>query len=105
MPPEDAPPPIRQDEVESIARLAHLELPKDQIHRMTADLAGILAYIKQLEELDVTGIEPTAYVELERPKLRPDEPHESFSQEIALREAPRVSMEGFAVPGFVEDDG
>lgn len=104
MPADESTPVIREDEVESIARLANLELPKQEIQRLTGDLARILAYVKQLEELDVSGVEPTSAVALERPALRPDVPHESLPHELALREAPRTSMDGFAVPGFVEED-
>ncbi|MDC3961827.1 Asp-tRNA(Asn)/Glu-tRNA(Gln) amidotransferase subunit GatC [Polyangium jinanense] len=96
--------PIAEDEVRSLARLANLDLPDAEIRRLTGDLGRILAYVQQLEELDVTGIEPTAHVELGRAPLRADEPHESLPHEVALREAPRTSMDGFAVPGFVEED-
>jgi aspartyl-tRNA(Asn)/glutamyl-tRNA(Gln) amidotransferase subunit C len=95
--------PIDEAEVRSIARLAHLDLPDDEIQRLTTDLASILAYVQQLEELDVSGVAPTASVLLERLPLRPDAPHESLSHELALREAPRVTEDGFEVPAFVDE--
>ncbi len=100
----EGPAPLAEAEVRSLARLANLDLPDAEIHRLTGDLGRILAYVRQLEELDVTGIEPTAHVELEKTPLRADEPHASLPHEIALREAPRTSMDGFAVPGFVDED-
>ncbi len=48
-------------------------------------------------------MEPTAHVQLERLTLRPDETESSLAREVALREAPRVAMDGFAVPAFVDE--
>ena len=35
--------------------------------------------------------------------LRADEPETSLPREVALREAPRVAMEGVGVPAFVDE--
>lgn len=94
---------INETRVRSLVRLARLELPDTEIQTLTGDLEKILAHVQQLEELDVTGIEPTAHVSFDAPTLRPDTPHNSFPVEVALREAPRVSMDGFAVPAFVDE--
>lgn len=102
MTPPDAPP-ITAAEVERIARLAHLTLSPEETARMTVELGAILAYVQQLEAVDVEGVEPTAHVQLDRLPLRPDTPQPSLPHELALREAPRVSQEGFAVPAFVDE--
>jgi aspartyl-tRNA(Asn)/glutamyl-tRNA(Gln) amidotransferase subunit C len=94
---------IQADEVKKLARLAHLELGEDEAARMTRELGGILAYVRQLEEVDVSNVPPTAHVRLERLPLRPDEPRPSLPAELALREAPSVMQDGFAVPAFVEE--
>jgi aspartyl-tRNA(Asn)/glutamyl-tRNA(Gln) amidotransferase subunit C len=99
----DTPPAITPDEVRRIAGLAHLEVSAEDIERLTRELGGILAYVKQLEEVDTSGVPPTAHVLLDRLPLRGDEPEQSLSREAALREAPRVAMEGFAVPAFVDE--
>ena len=101
----DAPrtPPITLEEAKKIARLAHLALPDDELSRLTRDLDRILGYVRQLEEIDLAGVEPTAHVQLERLALREDEPASSLPRELALREAPRVAMDGFAVPAFVDE--
>jgi aspartyl-tRNA(Asn)/glutamyl-tRNA(Gln) amidotransferase subunit C len=100
-PPES--PLITAAEVRRIAGLAHLDLAPDDVERFTRDLGAILAYMKQLDEVDVTGVLPTAHIQLERLALRPDETESSLPREVALREAPRVAMEGFAVPAFVDE--
>lgn len=94
---------IDEARVRKLARLARLELPDDEIHKLTEDLGKILAHVQQLEELDLTGVEPTAHVSFDTPDLRADAPHASLPVDMALREAPRVSMDGFAVPAFVDE--
>lgn len=94
---------IDEQRVRTLAKLARLDLPDEEIQILTGDLGKILAHVKQLEELDVTGIEPTAHVSFASPNLRADEPHTSLPVDLALREAPRVSMDGFAVPAFVDE--
>jgi aspartyl-tRNA(Asn)/glutamyl-tRNA(Gln) amidotransferase subunit C len=94
---------IDEQRVRALAKLARLDLPDEEIHQLTGDLGKILAHVKQLEELDVTGIEPTAHVSFDTPNLRADTPHTSLPVELSLREAPRVSMGGFAVPAFVDE--
>jgi aspartyl-tRNA(Asn)/glutamyl-tRNA(Gln) amidotransferase subunit C len=94
---------LDENRVRTLAKLARLELPDAQIQGLTADLAKILAHVDQLAELDLTGIEPTAYVSFDLPALRPDEPHASLPVDLALREAPRTSMDGFAVPAYVDE--
>jgi aspartyl-tRNA(Asn)/glutamyl-tRNA(Gln) amidotransferase subunit C len=96
-------PAIRRDEVLAIARLARLDLAPDEIQSLTRDLGRILSYVRTLEELDVSDIPPTAHVQIERLPLRPDELSPSLPRELALREAPSVQDDGFAVPAFVDE--
>jgi aspartyl-tRNA(Asn)/glutamyl-tRNA(Gln) amidotransferase subunit C len=107
---------IGAEQVRRIAGLAHLALLPDEVERFTRDLGNILAYEKQLEALDVEGVPPTTHVGLDHlplasgdtgflgpAPLRADDVVESLPREVALREAPRVAMEGFAVPSFVDE--
>lgn len=99
----DPPTPITRDEVRAIARLARLSLAPDEEAQLARELGAILAYVRQLQELNVTGVPPTAHVQIERLPMREDEPGESLPRELALREAPRVATDGFAVPAFVDE--
>lgn len=96
-------PVITSEEVLRIAGLAHLKLQPDEIARMSSELSAILAYVKQLEELDTSAVPATAHVQIERLALRPDEPAPSLPRDLALREAPRVADDGFSVPAFVDE--
>jgi len=94
---------ITKEEVLRIGSLAHLHLEPAEIERMTQELGDILAYVKQLEEVDVSQVPPTAHVQIERLALRPDDPIPCLPRDLALREAPKVSQDGFAVPAFVDE--
>lgn len=99
---EDSPP-ITLDEVRRIAGLAHLALSDEETERMACELGTILTYVQQLEAIDVTGVPPTAHVQIDRLQLRGDEVQVGLDRELALAEAPRVAQDGFAVPAFVDE--
>jgi aspartyl-tRNA(Asn)/glutamyl-tRNA(Gln) amidotransferase subunit C len=64
---------LSHKEVEHIALLARLGLRPEEIDKFSNQLSSILEYVKQLQEVDVTGIEPTAQVTGLENVLRPDE--------------------------------
>ncbi len=77
-----------QIDVGYIAGLARLELDPETKVKLQKDMEGILAYIKQLEELDVSGIEPTAHATLLTNVLREDVAEKSFPRATMLANAP-----------------
>ena len=103
----EAPPPtptaIGEEEVERMAELAHLELEPAELGRLTREIASILAYVRQLEQVAVEGVEPTSHIALDELPLRPDLPQPSLDREQALAAAPRSVAGGFAVPTFVDE--
>ncbi len=52
---------ISKQEVEHIAKLARLGLSEKEIEKMRHELAGILDYVNQLEEVDIAGVQPTSH--------------------------------------------
>ncbi|EYF03684.1 Asp-tRNA(Asn)/Glu-tRNA(Gln) amidotransferase subunit GatC [Chondromyces apiculatus] len=95
--------PLQREQVLALARLAHLDISPAEVDRLTGDLANILAYVRQLEALDVSDVPPTAQILLARSPLREDAEIPSFPQDTALAEAPRVQDGGFTVPTFVDE--
>ncbi|HEY1695762.1 MAG TPA: Asp-tRNA(Asn)/Glu-tRNA(Gln) amidotransferase subunit GatC [Polyangiaceae bacterium] len=89
-------------DVEHLARLASLSLTNDEARRFELELAAIVAYVAQLEELDTKDVPPTAHVQLDRMPLRADELRPCLTRDEALAQAPAVEGDGFAVPTFVE---
>jgi aspartyl-tRNA(Asn)/glutamyl-tRNA(Gln) amidotransferase subunit C len=53
---------ISQDDVHYLAQLSNLQLGDDEATALQADLENIVGYIKQLGELDTSGVEPTYQV-------------------------------------------
>lgn len=94
--------PIDAGTVRKIAALARLELDPAEEERMVHDLQEILAYVEQLQAVDVSGIEPTSQVtEGSPPALRKDEERPCDVREEALAQAPDRDGDYFRVPQVV----
>ena len=53
---------ISEADVEYVAKLAMLEVADDEKKGLAEQLSRTVEYVEKLNELDVTGIEPTAQV-------------------------------------------
>ena len=89
-------------DVKHVAKLAHLEITDEEVAIYTPQLAEVVKYIEQLNELDTENVEPaigglTGEGEL-TVTTREDVPRGSLSQEEALREAPSAVAGHFQVP-------
>lgn len=89
-------------DVRKVAKLAHLEITDEEVALYTPQMANIVKYVEQLNELDTENVEPmlgglTAEGEA-TVTVRSDEPRGSFTQEEALSEAPASSDGHFQVP-------
>ena len=89
-------------DIHYVANLARIALSPDQEARLAAQLGDILGYVKKLEELDVTGVEPMAHAVPLANVLRTDEVQPSIPQEAALANAPKQANGLFIVPKIVE---
>lgn len=89
-------------DVKNIAKLAHLEITEEEVALYTPQMANIVAYVEQLNELDTKDVEPmlgglTAEGEATE-TIRADVPHESLGQQKALDQAPAAVGGHFQVP-------
>jgi aspartyl-tRNA(Asn)/glutamyl-tRNA(Gln) amidotransferase subunit C len=91
-----------QFDVKYVAHLARLQLTPDEEKKLGAQLGHILGYIEKLNELDVTGVEPTAHAVPLVNVTRPDEIRPSLPHADALRNAPAQANGLFIVPKIVE---
>lgn len=97
-------PGIGPEDLRRLAELARLELGQDEAAALAEDLARILGFVRQLQELDTTGVPPTAHVmELATP-LRDDEPGPPLPPEEAVRNAPAREGTAFLVPQVLDAD-
>ena len=89
-------------DIHYVANLARIALSPEQEARLAAQLEDILGYVKKLEELDVTDVEPMAHAVPLANVLRSDEVQPSIPQEAALANAPKQANGLFVVPKIVE---
>ena len=94
--------PINQSDIEKVAQLAHLELGEEELKTFGPQIAEIIAYVEQLNELDTANVEPAIgglTPEGEKTAtLRADEVSGSLGQKVALAEAPDPAEGHFRVP-------
>ena len=53
---------ITTDDVHHLAQLSSLQLSDSEVENLRTDLENIINYIKQLDEVDTSGVEPTYQV-------------------------------------------
>ncbi|MEQ1783438.1 MAG: Asp-tRNA(Asn)/Glu-tRNA(Gln) amidotransferase subunit GatC [Hyphomonadaceae bacterium] len=88
--------------VSKVARLARIAVPEERLEPMAKELNTILAWIEQLNEVDVEGVEPmTTPVAMELP-LRADVVTDGNIRDQVLANAPRSEDGFFVVPKVVE---
>jgi aspartyl-tRNA(Asn)/glutamyl-tRNA(Gln) amidotransferase subunit C len=94
--------PITEADIAKVAQLAHLELADEELKTLGSQIAEIVAYVEQLNELDTTNVEPAIgglTPEGERTNAsRNDEIEGSLGQKTALAEAPDPASGHFRVP-------
>jgi len=89
-------------DVKYVAHLARIALTPDEQEKFGAQLSNILGYIEKLNQLEVSGIEPTAHAVPLVNVFRPDEVRPSLPNAEALRNAPSSANGLFMVPKIVE---
>ena len=94
---------LTREEVVRIAALASLELTDAEVETFTRQLAGILDYARQVQQIDTTGVPPTAHGVSMHPVDRPDEPRPSLDRAGLLAAAPDPAPEAglFRVPRVI----
>ncbi len=94
--------PIDAKVVHQVAALSRLEVDPSEESRLVKELQSILAYVEQLQALDVSGIEPTSQVGAgEKTSLREDRVASCDVGEEALAQAPDRDGDYFRVPRVV----
>jgi aspartyl-tRNA(Asn)/glutamyl-tRNA(Gln) amidotransferase subunit C len=89
---------IERDEVLHVAALARLALREEELEPMARELSAVLDHVAKIGELDLSDVQPTSHVVEVTGRLRTDEPTACFPREVALKQAPAVSDDGFLVP-------
>jgi aspartyl-tRNA(Asn)/glutamyl-tRNA(Gln) amidotransferase subunit C len=94
--------PITESDIEKIAALAQLELTAEERHALTPQIAAIVNYVEQLNELDTSAAEPAlgglTGEGAQTDTAREDAPLPSLGQTLALDQAPDPAAGHFRVP-------
>ena len=88
--------------VRRIAHLSRIAVADGEIEHLRGELNSILAFVEQLSEVDVTGVEPMTSVTPMVMKMRQDSVTDGDMVEAILRNAPAREGNYFAVPKVVE---
>jgi len=89
-------------DVPYVAGLARIALTAEEAARLQGQLDDILAFVGELKELDVTGVEATDVAADTHNVWRADEPRTGLSQAAALAGAPLTRRGQFVVPKVIE---
>ena len=93
---------ISIEEVRKIAQLARIELTPEEQARHAETISAVLDYMKILNEVDTTGVEPTFQVTGLENVYREDEVKPSLLRDKLIGQMPEVNEEELVVPGVFE---
>ena len=85
-----------------VAKLARIAVAEGDLPTLAGELSGILGFMEQLNEVDVTGVEPMTSVTPMRLKRRVDQVTDGGYAAQILSNAPDAREGFFAVPKVVE---
>ena len=89
-------------DIHYVAKLARLELTEEEEWTFGGQIGKVIDYIEQLQQLDVTNVEPTAHPVPLTNVTRPDEVRKSMTNDEALMNAPAKGNGLFMVTKIVE---
>ncbi len=90
------------DTARRVAKLARIRVEEADLPKLAGQLNDIVSFMEQLNEVDVTGIEPMTSVTPMRLKRRADVVTDGNIQSQILKNAPDAREGFFAVPKVVE---
>ena len=93
---------IDTETARKVAKLARIRVADADLPKLAGELSGILGFMEQLNEVDVTGIEPMVSITPMRLPRRADVVTDGNIQAQILKNAPDAREGFFAVPKVVE---
>ena len=88
--------------VRRIAHLARIAVAEEEVEHLRGEINAILAFVEQLSEVDVVGVEPMTSVTPMTMKKRADAVTDGGIAEDIVRNAPSSDDNYFVVPKVVE---
>lgn len=93
---------VDQATVRRIARLARIAVADEDVPHLQGELNAILQFVEQLNEVDVSGVEPMTSVTPMAMKKRQDGVTDGGYPDQIVRNAPATEDHFFLVPKVVE---
>lgn len=88
--------------VKRVAKLARIAVGEEEAERMTGELNAILGFVEELNEVDVSGVEPMTSVIPMAMKKRDDRVTDGNRAADIVANAPATAENFFLVPKVVE---
>jgi aspartyl-tRNA(Asn)/glutamyl-tRNA(Gln) amidotransferase subunit C len=88
--------------VRRIAHLARIKVADADLPHLAAELNSILAFVEELDQVDIEGIEPMTSVMPMRMQQRPDVVDDGEQAEAIVANAPSSEDSYFVVPKVIE---
>lgn len=101
--PYNSPVPIDID-IAYVARLARIELAREQLDAYGGQLVAILEHAARIQQLPTEGVEPTAHPLPMVNSFRDDAVRGSLDREVVLSQAPQDEDGYFRVPPTLEPE-
>jgi aspartyl-tRNA(Asn)/glutamyl-tRNA(Gln) amidotransferase subunit C len=93
---------VDADTVRRVARLARIDVAEDEVEPLRGELNAILAFVEQLGEVNVEGVEPMTSVTPMAMKMRQDDVTDGGIADAIVQNAPARDDHFFVVPKVVE---
>jgi aspartyl-tRNA(Asn)/glutamyl-tRNA(Gln) amidotransferase subunit C len=94
--------PVDTATVRRIAHLARIGVAEEEVEHLQGELNAILAFVEQLSEVNVEGVEPMTSVTPMEMKKRQDVVTDGGIPDDIVRNAPATEDHFFVVPKVVE---
>ena len=93
---------VDTETVRRIAHLARIAVAEDEVGHLQGELNAMLAFVEQLNEVDVAGVEPMTSVTPMKMKMREDGVTDGGIAVQIVQNAPASDENFFLVPKVVE---
>ena len=93
---------IDTETARKVAKLARIKVEAQDLPALAEKLSGILGFMEQLNEVDVTGVEPMTSVVAFDMRMRDDVVTDGGYAKDVTKNAPASEDEFFMVPKVVE---
>ena len=93
---------VDADTVRRIAHLARISVTEAEVPHLQGELNAMLAFVEQLSEVDIEGVEPMTSVMPMEMKKRQDVVNDGEIADDIVRNAPDAMNHFFLVPKVVE---